>query len=235
MAAAKVGGILANTKYPAEFIYDNLVIQTNIIHQSYLCGVKKLLFLGSSCIYPYNAPQRISEDYFLTGPLESTNAPYAVAKIADIKMCQSYNKQYGTNFISVMPTNLYGPNDNFDLETSHVMAALIRKFYEAKIYNKKVVEAWGSGKQRREFLYVDDLADACLFLMKNYNSDEIINIGTVVDKTITELAELIKKIIGYKAEIIYDLDKPDGMIEKLLDVKKLLLWGGSQNMILRME
>jgi len=221
MAAAKVGGIMANATYPAEFIYENMTIQTNIIHQSYLKGIIKLFFLGSSCIYPMNAPQPIKEEYLLSGPLEQTNEPYAIAKIAGIKMCQAYNKQYGTNFISVMPTNLYGPNDNFDLESSHVLAALIRKFHEAKIYNRQSVEVWGSGKPRREFLHVDDLADACLFLMQNYNKSEIINIGTGTDITITELAELIKKITDCRAEIIYNQNKPDGVIRKLLDIKKI--------------
>ena len=221
MAAAKVGGIMANATYPAEFIHNNITIQTNIIHQSYLHGVKKLLFLGSSCIYPRNAPQPMKEDYILSGPLEPTNEAYAVAKIAGIKMCQAYNRQYGTNFISAMPANLYGPNDNFDLETSHVLAALIRKFHEAKIFHKPSVEVWGSGKPRREFLHVDDLADACLFLMQQYNRSEIINIGSGTDITITELAELIRKIVGCKAEITYNHDKPDGMMRKLLDISKI--------------
>ncbi|NCQ16442.1 GDP-L-fucose synthase, partial [Candidatus Falkowbacteria bacterium] len=195
LAAAKVGGILANNTYPAQFIYENLQIQNNIIHQSYLNGVKKLLFLGSSCIYPRECPQPIKEEYLLTGPLEPTNEPYALAKIAGLKMCQSYNRQYGTNFISVMPTNLYGPNDNFDLDDSHVLPALIRKFHEGKINSSPTVVVWGTGSPKREFLHIDDLADACVFLMNNYNDSEIINIGTGVDITIKELAELIKNII----------------------------------------
>ena len=221
LAAAKVGGILANSTYPAEFIYENLAIQTNIIHQSYLHGVKKLLFLGSSCIYPKNAPQPMKEDCLLTGELEPTNEPYAVAKIAGIKMCQAYNKQYGTNFISVMPTNLYGPGDNYDLETSHVLAALIRKFHEAKQEGKPYVEVWGSGKPRREFLHVDDLAEACLFLMQKYDESEIVNIGTGSDLSIEELAELIKETIGYAGYIKYDSSKPDGTLLKLLDASRI--------------
>jgi GDP-L-fucose synthase len=221
LAAAKVGGILANTTYPASFIYENLVIQANIIHQAYLQGVKKLLFLGSSCIYPKNAPQPMKEEYLLSGYLEPTNEPYAVAKIAGIKMCQAYNRQYGTNFISVMPTNLFGTNDNFDLDTSHVLPALIRKFHEAKVQTKPIVEVWGSGKPRREFLYVDDLADACLFLMRNYDESNIINIGTGADMSIKELAELIKELVGYEGKIVFDLSKPDGTPQKLLDVSKL--------------
>lgn len=221
LAAAKVGGILANSTYPAEFIYENLMIQTNVIHQAYLNGVKKLLFLGSSCIYPKFAPQPMKEECLLTGELEPTNEPYAVAKIAGIKMCQSYNRQYGTSFISVMPTNLYGPGDNFDLETSHVLAALIRKFHEAKINNRDYVELWGTGTPKREFLFVDDLADVCLFLMKSYDSSEIINIGTGEDLTIKELAELIRKVVGYEGDIKWDSSKPDGTPRKLLDVSKL--------------
>jgi len=221
LAAAKVGGILANSKYPAEFIYENLAIQTNIIHQAYRHGVKKLLFLGSSCIYPRNAPQPMKEEYLLTGELEPTNEAYAVAKIAGIKMCQAYNRQYKANFISVMPTNLYGPGDNFDLETAHVLAALIRKFHEARVEGKPCVEVWGSGEPRREFLYVEDLADACLFLMQNYNCSEIINIGTGKDMTILELAEKTKEIAGYEGEIKLDRSKPDGVPQKMLDVSKL--------------
>ena len=184
LAAAKVGGILANSAYPAEFIYDNLMIQTNVINNSYVFGVKKLLFLGSSCIYPKFAPQPIKEEYLLDGKLEPTNEPYAIAKIAGIKMCQSYNRQYGTNFISAMPTNLYGPNDNFNLETSHVLPALLRKFHEAKLNKEPFVEIWGTGNPRREFLYIEDLADACVFLMKNYNEDEVINVGVGKDISI---------------------------------------------------
>lgn len=221
LAAAKVGGILANSIYPATFIYDNLAIQTNVIHQSYLSGVKKLLFLGSSCIYPKLSPQPMKEEYLLTGLLEPTNEPYAVAKIAGIKLCQSYNKQYGTNYISLMPTNLYGPNDNFDLETAHVIPALIRKFHEAKLHQKQHVEIWGSGKPRREFLHVDDLADACLFLMKNYDDSNIINVGVGYDIQISELAEMIKEIVNYRGGIKYDSSMPDGTGRKLLDVSRL--------------
>lgn len=232
LAAAKVGGILANSTYPAEFIYQNLAIQTNVIHQAYLHGVKKLLFLGSSCIYPKDAPQPMKEEYLLTGPLEPTNEAYAVAKIAGIKMCQAYNQQYGTNFISVMPTNLYGPGDNYDLETSHVLAALLRKFHEAKVEDKEHVEVWGTGKPRREFLHVDDLADACLFLMKNYNSSEIINIGTGEDITIKELVQLVKRTTGYTGIIYYNKGKPDGTHRKLLDVSRVhsLGWQASCNL-----
>lgn len=221
LAAAKVGGILANNNYSADFIYQNLLIQSNIIHNSYLNKVKKLLFLGSSCIYPKNCPQPIKEEYLLSGYLEETNKAYAIAKIAGIEMCQSYNKQYKTNFISVMPTNLYGPNDNFDLRSSHVFPALIRKFHEAKINNDKVVIIWGSGLPRREFLYVDDLAEACVFLMNNYNDSEIVNIGTGEDITIFELSKLIKKVVGFKGEIINDTIKPDGTLQKLLNVDRI--------------
>ena len=221
LAAAKVGGILANKTYPADFIYQNLQVQNNVIHNSYLHGVRKLLFLGSSCIYPRNCPQPIKEEYLLTGPLEPTNEPYAIAKIAGIKMCQSYNRQYGANFISVMPTNLYGPNDNFDLENSHVLPALIRKFHEAKINNQNEVVVWGTGAAKREFLHVDDLAEACVFLMNNYDSSEIINIGAGEDVTIKELAEMIKEVIGFTGDIMWDATKPDGTPRKLLDVSKL--------------
>jgi len=251
LAAAKVGGILANSTYPADFIYRNLAIQSNIIHEAYVSGVKKLLFLGSSCIYPKFAPQPMKEEYLLTGPLEPTNEPYAIAKIAGIKMCQSYNRQYGTNFISVMPTNLYGPFDNFDLETSHVLPALIRKFHEAKVNMQEAkaevsykaeckakvpgsqpqpepepsdgrsVTIWGTGTPKREFLYIDDLADACLFLMEHYDGSEIINIGIGEEVSIGELASLIREIVGYEGEIVYDSSKPDGMPRKLLDVSRL--------------
>ena len=221
LAAAKVGGILANQTYPADFIYENLVIQANIIHNAYLNKVKKLLFLGSSCIYPKLTPQPIKEEYLLSAALEPSNKPYSVAKIAGIIACQSYNIQYGTNFISAMPTNLYGPNDNFDLETSHVLPALIRKFHEAKINNEKEIMVWGTGKPQREFMHVDDLAGACLFLMKNYNSSEIINIGTGEDLSIKELAEKIKEIVGYSGKIVWDKTKPDGTPRKLLDVGKI--------------
>lgn len=221
LAAAKVGGILANNAYPADFIYDNIMIQTNIIHSSYQNGVKKLLFLGSSCIYPKYAPQPMKEEYLLTGELEPTNEPYAVAKIAGIKMCQAYNRQYGTNFISVMPTNLYGPFDNFDLETSHVLPALIRKFHEAKVAQKESVVLWGTGTPIREFLYIDDLADACLFLMETYDGSEILNIGVGEDISISELGYLIKEIVGYEGNIVYDHSKPDGTPRKLLNVAGL--------------
>lgn len=221
LAAAKVGGILANDECSAEFIYQNLVIQNNIIHNSYIFKVKKLLFLGSSCIYPRDCPQPIKEEYLLTGSLEKTNDAYAVAKIAGIKMCQSYNKQYKTNFISVMSTNLYGPNDNFNLESSHVLPALIRKIHEAKVKNKKEVVIWGTGLPKREFLHVDDLADACMFLMNNYNDGEIINIGTGENITVLDLAEMIKEIISFAGRITKDTDKPDGTPQKLLDVRKI--------------
>jgi GDP-L-fucose synthase len=221
LAAAKVGGIYANNTYKAEFIYDNIVIQSNIIHQSYLNGVKKLVFLGSSCIYPKFAPQPMKEEALLTGELEPTNAPYAIAKIAGIKMCQAYHDQYGCNFISLMPTNLYGPNDNYDLQNAHVLPALIRKFYEAKVKGKPYVEIWGTGSPRREFLHVDDLADAALFLMLNYNSPEIINVGTGEDLTIRELALLIKKCVGYTGELKFNTEKPDGTPRKLLDVSRI--------------
>lgn len=224
LAAAKVGGIYANNTYPAEFIYDNLAIQTNIIHVSYRHGVRKLLFLGSSCIYPKFAPQPMKEEYLLTGELEPTNEPYAIAKIAGIKMCQAYNRQYGTNFISVMPTNLYGPNDNYDLETSHVLPALIRKFHEARVNGQPEVEIWGTGNPRREFLFVDDLADACVFLMNKYNYKDtapFINIGTGTDVTITELAGLIKEVTGFIGNLRFDPTKPDGTPRKLLDISRL--------------
>jgi GDP-L-fucose synthase len=221
LAAAKVGGIYANNTYKAEFIHDNLVIQSNVIHQSYLNGVKKLVFLGSSCIYPKYAPQPMKEEALLTGELEPTNAPYAIAKIAGIKMCQAYHDQYGCNFISLMPTNLYGPNDNYDLQNAHVLPALIRKFYEAKVEGKPSVEIWGTGNPKREFLHVDDLADAALFLMLNYDSPEIINVGTGEDLTIRELALLIKKCVGYEGELKFNTDKPDGTPRKLLDVSRI--------------
>ncbi len=259
LGAAKVGGIWANNSLPAEFIYSNIIVEVNVIHSAYLTGVKKLLFLGSSCIYPKHCPQPMKEEYLLTGPLEATNEPYAVAKIAGIKTCQSYNRQYGTNYISVMPTNLYGPNDNFDLETSHVLAAMIRKFHLAKlaakgdwegiqkddarygpipkdfrtalgvtaenrqssIVNRQSVILWGSGTPKREFLYVDDLADACIFLMNQYDESDIINIGRGEDISIAELALLVKDIVGYAGDIEYDIEKPDGTPRKLLDVGKL--------------
>lgn len=221
LAAARAGGILANSTYPAQFLYDNLLIQSNLMHQSYLDNVKKLLFLGSSCIYPKLAPQPIREEYLLTGPLESTLEPYAVAKIAGIKMCQTYRRQYGCNFISVIPTNLYGPNDNYDLNNSHVLPALLRKFHEAKLSASSKVTVWGSGTPRREFLHADDLAAACLFLMGNYSDPGIVNIGARKDLSIAELAEMIKRITGFRGEIVWDLTKPDGTPQKLLDISKL--------------
>lgn len=239
LAAAKVGGIVANNTYRADFIYENLQIQNNVIHQSYLNGVEKLLFLGSTCIYPKNAPQPMKEDSLLTSELEYTNEPYAIAKIAGIKMCESYNLQYGTNYISVMPTNLYGPNDNFDLETSHVLPALLRKMHEAKVNNEPHVEIWGSGKPRREFLYSEDMADACVFLLETRDFTDVIgtdvltsaenyevrnthiNIGTGVDISIKELAETIKKIVGFEGKLTFNDTKPDGTMLKLTDPSKL--------------
>lgn len=221
LAAAKVGGILANNTYPAEFIYDNLQIEANIIHSAYKNNVKKLLFLGSSCIYPKMAPQPIKEEYLLSGYLEPTNEAYAIAKIAGIELCKFYRQQYACNFISAMPTNLYGINDNFDLNSSHVLPALIRKFHEAKINNQSEVVLWGTGNPMREFLYVDDLADALLFLMLNYNEESHINVGTGEDIRIGDLALQIKDVVGFKGEIVHDLSKPDGTPRKLLDVSKL--------------
>ena len=221
LAAAKVGGIVANNAYPADFIRDNLLIQTNVIDAAYRTGVKKLLFLGSTCIYPKFAPQPMNEDALLTGILEPTNEPYAIAKIAGIKMCESYNRQYGTNYISAMPTNLYGPNDNFDLETSHVLPALIRKFHEAKIENAPTVEVWGTGNPRREFLYSDDLADAVIYLMNNYEGNQFINIGVGKDISIKELAEKVKQVVGFEGDIIFNPTKPDGTPRKLVDVTRL--------------
>lgn len=221
LAAAKVGGIVANNTYPADFIRDNLLIQTNVIDAAYRSRVKKLLFLGSTCIYPKYALQPMKEEYLLTGELEPTNEPYAIAKIAGIKMCEAYNRQYGTDFISVMPTNLYGPNDNFDLETSHVLPALIRKFHEAKVNDAPYVEIWGTGTPRREFLHSDDMADACVFLIQNYSDSEIVNIGVGEDVSIAELAEIISGIVQYKGNIRYDRSKPDGTPRKLVDVSKI--------------
>lgn len=221
LAAAKVGGIVANNTYRADFIYENLCIQNNVIHQSYLNGVTKLMFLGSSCIYPKLAPQPLKEEYLLTGLLEPTNEPYAIAKIAGIKMCEAYRAQYGCNFISVMPTNLYGPNDNYDLEKSHVLPALIRKFHEAKKSNQAQVEIWGTGSPKREFLYADDLADACYYLMLNYNDADFLNIGTGHDLSIKELALLVKDVVGYEGELAFNTSKPDGTPRKLMDVSKL--------------
>lgn len=221
LAAAKVGGIHANNTYRAEFIYQNLMIEANIIHQAYLNNIKKLLFLGSSCIYPKLAPQPLKEEYLLTGILEPTNESYAIAKIAGIKLCESYRHQYGCDFISVMPTNLYGQHDNYDLNNSHVLPALLRKFHTAKINNEQFVEIWGTGTPKREFLHVDDLADACFYLMQNYNDAELVNIGTGKDISINELALLIKDIVDFNGELVFDSSKPDGTPRKLLDVSKL--------------
>jgi GDP-L-fucose synthase len=221
LAAAKVGGILANSTYPADFIYDNLAIEMNVIKNAYEHKVKKLLFLGSSCIYPKLAKQPIQEEYFMTGKLEETNEPYAVAKIAGIVTCQAFNKQFGTNYISVMPTNLYGIYDNFELNSSHVLPALIRKFHDAKVNNLPEVTVWGTGKPRREFLFVDDLADALVYLINHYDGSEILNIGTGEDLTIAALAKLVKKVVGYKGKIIYDTSKPDGTPRKQLNVSRL--------------
>lgn len=233
LAAAKVGGIVSNNTYRAEFLYDNLMIQNNVIHASYINGVKKLLFLGSSCIYPRLAPQPLKEEYLLTGLLEPTNEPYAIAKIAGIKMCDAYRAQYGCNFISVMPTNLFGPNDNYDLNNSHVLPAMIRKFHEAKIENKPFVTIWGTGTPCREFLHVDDLADACVFLMQNYSEPGFVNIGTGADISINELAMLIKEIVGYEGEIRRDLSRPDGTPRKLMDVSKLTAFGWKASISLK--
>jgi GDP-L-fucose synthase len=233
LAAAKVGGIYANNTYRAEFLYDNLVIQSNVIHQSWKNGVKKLLFLGSSCIYPRLAPQPLKEEYLLTGLLEPTNEPYAIAKIAGIKMCDAYRSQYGCNFISVMPSNLYGPNDNYNPENSHVLPALLKKFHEAKLQQQPEVEVWGTGTPRREFLHADDMADACLFLMQGYNEPGFINIGRGEDVTIKELAEMIKEITGYKGKIVFNPSKPDGTPRKLLDVSKLTALGWQAKIGLR--
>jgi GDP-L-fucose synthase len=252
LAAARVGGILANSTYPAQFIYDNLAILTNVIHESWRAGVKRLLFLGSSCIYPRDCPQPMKEEYLLAGPLEPTNEPYAIAKIAGIEMCWSYNRQYGTKYLAVMPTNLYGPNDNFDLETSHVLPAMIRKMHEAKVVSESPalspqpsVIVWGAGTPRREFLHVDDLADACVFLMNLPDSDflsvlsprrslpPLINIGCGEDITIRELAELVAKIVGFKGELVFDTSRPDGTPRKLLDVSRLRELGWQPKISLR--
>jgi GDP-L-fucose synthase len=225
LAAAKVGGIIANNTYRGDFIYENLMIQNNIIHQSYLNNVKKLMFLGSSCIYPKMAPQPLKEEYMLTGELEPTNEPYAIAKIAGIKMCDAYRDQFGCNFISVMPTNLYGPNDNYDLKNSHVLPAMLRKFINAKRNNDASVTIWGTGSPKREFLHADDLAEACLFLMESYNDSGLVNIGVGEDISILDLAILVKKIVGYEGEILTDPSKPDGTPRKLMDVSKLSSFG----------
>lgn len=233
LAAAKVGGIQANNVYRADFIYENLMIQNNVIHQSYVNGVKKLMFLGSSCIYPKMAPQPLKEEYLLTGLLEETNEPYAIAKIAGIKMCESYKRQYGCNFISVMPTNMYGPNDNYNLSNSHVLPALIRKFHDAKENNLPSVEMWGTGTPMREFLHADDLGDACVFLMNTYDGEQFVNIGSGTDLTIKDLALLIKDIVGFKGEIVHDLSKPDGTPRKLMDVSYLHSLGWKHKIELR--
>jgi GDP-L-fucose synthase len=221
ITAGRVGGILANVSNPAEFIYDNLLIQSNVIHHAYTSGTKKLLALGSSCIYPKHSDQPISEKSLLTGVLEPTNEYYAISKIAALKMCTAYRRQYGVDFISAMPTNLYGPNDNYDLASSHVLPALLRKFHEAKINNTEEIVIWGTGTPRREFLYVDDLADGLLFLMKHYSDDQHINIGTGVDVTILELANIIQEVVGYHGDLVFDKSKPDGMLRKLLDIRKI--------------
>jgi len=221
LAAAKVGGILANNTYRADFLYDNLMIESNIIHSAHKNGVTKLLFLGSSRIYPKKAPQPLQEESLLTGLLEQTNEPYAIAKIAGIKLCEAYRIQYGVNFVSAMPTNLYGPNDNYDLQGSHVLPALIRKFHEAKINNQPTVEVWGTGSPRREFLHADDLADACVFLMLNYDGELFVNVGTGEDVTIRELAEMVQDVVGYEGELRWNTDKPDGTPRKLMDVSRL--------------
>ena len=233
LAAAKVGGIWANQSYPADFIYQNIVVQCNVIHSAYATGVKKLLFLGSSCIYPKLAPQPLKEEYLLTGLLEPTNEPYAIAKIAGIKMCDAYRAQYGCNFISVMPTNLYGPNDNYDLQNAHVLPTLIRKFHEAKQNGDPAVTIWGTGTPMREFLHADDLASACVYLMENYNEEGLVNIGTGLDVTIKSLAMLIKEIVGYEGALVYDHTKPDGTPRKLMDVSKLTNLGWKHSIELK--
>jgi len=232
LAAAKVGGIHANNVYRADFLYQNLMIEANVIHAAYLNKVTKLLFLGSSCIYPKMAPQPLKEEYLLTGFLEATNEPYAVAKIAGIKLCESYRRQYGCNFISAMPTNLYGPNDNYDLNNSHVLPALIRKFHTAKLENQLQVEIWGTGTPLREFLHVDDLAAACLFLMKNYNEELFVNVGSGTDISIKDLALLVKKTVGYKGDLVFNTSKPDGTPRKLMDVSRINQLGWKHNISL---
>ncbi len=233
LAAAKVGGIVANNTYRADFLYENLMIQSNVIHQAYTTGVKKLLFLGSSCIYPKMCPQPIREEYLLTGALEPTNEPYAIAKIAGLKLCEAFRSQYGCDFISVMPTNLYGPNDNYDLKNSHVLPAFIRKFYEAVRDNRQEVEIWGSGKPMREFLHVDDLADACFFLMNQYSNPGFLNIGTGTDITIADLAGLVKEVSGFRGALRFDASKPDGTPRKLLDVSAIHALGWKHQIELR--
>ena len=233
LAAAKVGGIQANNIYRGEFLYQNLMIEANVVHAAFEAGVQRLLFLGSSCIYPRDCAQPIREEYLLTGPLETTNEPYAIAKIAGLKLCESYNRQYGTRYVAAMPTNLYGPNDNYDLANSHVLPALIRKAHEAKQRGETRLVVWGTGHPRREFLYVDDLAEACVFLMENQSSDALINIGTGVDVTIAELAQLVMDVVGLRAELVLDSTKPDGTPQKLLDVGRLTALGWQAKMSLR--
>lgn len=233
LAAAKVGGIYANNTYRADFIYENLVVEANIIHGAHLAGIGRLCFLGSSCIYPRDCPQPIKEEYLLTGPLEQTNEPYAIAKIAGIKLCESYNRQYGTQYVSVMPTNLYGPNDSYDLNNSHVLPALIRKAHEAKVRGDKELVVWGSGKPMREFLYVDDMADACVFLMESDISEGLFNVGAGEDVTIRELAETVMSVVGFKGEIVFDADKPDGTPRKLLNVDRMRELGWQAQTTLR--
>ncbi|MEI3801759.1 MULTISPECIES: GDP-L-fucose synthase [unclassified Chitinophaga] len=225
LAAAKVGGIMANNTYRGQFIYENLMIQSNVIHQAHVTGAKKLMFLGSSCIYPKMAPQPLKEEYLLTGPLEPTNEPYAIAKIAGIEMCDAYRAQYGSNFISVMPTNLYGPNDNYDLNNSHVLPAMLRKMHEAKVNNSSEVVIWGTGTPKREFLYADDMADACFYLMQHYNEQGLVNIGVGEDISIGDLARLIQQIVGFGGRLVFDTSKPDGTPRKLMDVSKLHSYG----------
>ena len=233
LAAAKVGGILANNTYRADFLYDNLMIESNIIHSAWKHGVKKLLFLGSSCIYPKHAPQPMREEHLLTGLLEPTNEPYAIAKIAGIKLCEAYRDQHGCDFISAMPTNLYGPNDNYDLQNSHVLPALLRKFHEAKAGNKPAVEVWGTGSPKREFLHVDDLAEACLFLMANYSGREFVNVGTGEDLSIKELVGLVQDITGYTGQLVWNTDKPDGTPRKLMDVGRIHSMGWKHRISLK--
>jgi GDP-L-fucose synthase len=233
LVAGTVGGILANSTRPAEFIYDNLMIHATVVHAAYVCGVRKLLYLGSSCIYPRECPQPISEDYLLTGPLEPTNEPYAIAKIAGVKLCQAYRRQYQCNFVSAMPTNLYGPFDNFDLQSSHVLPALIRRFDDARRSSEKEVVVWGSGRPRRELLHVDDLADACAWIMRRYEDDGPINIGTGEDVSIRELAEMVRDVVYPQADIVFDTSKPDGAPRKLLDVSRLAALGWRSSIPLR--
>ena len=233
LAAAKVGGIYANNHYRAEFLYQNLALQTNVIHSAYLAGVKKLMFLGSSCIYPRNAPQPMTEEHLLTGPLEPTNEPYAVAKISGIKLCEAYNQQYGTQYLSVMPTNLYGPNDNYDLNTSHVLPALLRKAHEGKVGDESTMTVWGSGRPMREFMHVDDAADGCVYLMEKSVNAGLFNLGTGTDVSIRELAETIKSIVGFEGKIVFDPTKPDGTPRKLLDVSRMNVLGWRARISLR--